>query len=118
MERPAYRAKAAVDGWQRIFEWYGRYLAGRLTVCSYLTVATEVAGRAKGSQGWFTVDRRRSVYFDHPFHAPVDHTLNIDFVDPAEGPGGALAVELERGVGPAGRRASTRRLDGAGAAAT
>ena len=28
VDRPAYRPDAAVDGWQRIFEWYGRYLAG------------------------------------------------------------------------------------------
>jgi carboxymethylenebutenolidase len=28
VERPAYRPEAAVDGWQRIFEWYGRNLAG------------------------------------------------------------------------------------------
>ncbi len=28
VDRPAYRPEAAVDGWQRIFEWYGRYLAG------------------------------------------------------------------------------------------
>ena len=25
---PGVPAEAAVDGWQRIFEWYGRYLAG------------------------------------------------------------------------------------------
>ena len=28
VERPAYRPEAAVDGWRRIFEWFGRYLAG------------------------------------------------------------------------------------------
>ncbi len=28
VDRPAYRPEAAVDGWQRIFEWYGRYLTG------------------------------------------------------------------------------------------
>ena len=28
VDRPAYRPEAAVDGWQRIFDWYGRYLAG------------------------------------------------------------------------------------------
>ena len=54
-------------------------------MCSYLTVATEVAGSAKGPQGWFPVTSA-SVYFDHPYHARFDHTLNIDFVDPARGP--------------------------------
>ena len=38
-------------------------------MCSYLTVATEIAGSAKGPQGWFGVTSA-SVYFDHPFHAP------------------------------------------------
>ena len=66
---------------------------GELTMCSYLTVATEVAGSAKGAQGWFRVTSA-SVYFDHPFHAPFDHTLNIDFADPARGPGARVAVEL------------------------
>ena len=27
MNRPAYRPEAAVDGWEKIFTWYGRYLA-------------------------------------------------------------------------------------------
>ncbi len=26
VERPAYRPEAAVDGWQRIFEFYGKHL--------------------------------------------------------------------------------------------
>ena len=28
VERPAYRVEAATDGWQRIWDFYGRYLAG------------------------------------------------------------------------------------------
>ena len=28
VDRPAYRPEAAVDGWRRIFEWFGRHLAG------------------------------------------------------------------------------------------
>jgi carboxymethylenebutenolidase len=28
VDRPAYRPEAAMDGWQRIFGWFGRYLAG------------------------------------------------------------------------------------------
>ena len=28
VDRPAYRPEAALDGWQRIFDWFGRYLAG------------------------------------------------------------------------------------------
>ena len=26
-DRPSYRPEAAKDGWQRIFEWFGTYLA-------------------------------------------------------------------------------------------
>ena len=62
-------------------------------MCSYLTVPTEVAGSAKGPQGWFSVTSAQ-VYFDHPFHAPFDHTLNIDFLDPSRGPDARVAVEL------------------------
>jgi hypothetical protein len=35
-----------------------------------------------------------TVYFDHPVHAPAEHTLNIDFIDPAAGPSARVAVEL------------------------
>ena len=62
-------------------------------MCSYLTVPTDVAGSAKGPNGWFSVTSAQ-VYFDHPFHAPFDHTLNIDFLDPSRGPGARVAVEL------------------------
>ncbi len=62
-------------------------------MCSHLTVPTDIAGSAKGAQGWFSVTSAQ-VYFDHPFHAPFDHTLNIDFTDPSLGPGARVAVEL------------------------
>ena len=62
-------------------------------MCSYLTVPTDVAGSAKGPQGWLSVTSAQ-VYFDHPFHAPFDHTLNIDFLDPSRGPDARVAVEL------------------------
>ena len=69
-------------------------------MCSYLTVPAEVTGSAKGPDGWFSITSA-SVYFDHPFHAPLEHSLNIDFVDPARGP-------RARGGGGAERRFSTR----------
>ena len=28
VDRPSYRQHAAVDGWQRVFGWFGKYLAG------------------------------------------------------------------------------------------
>jgi hypothetical protein len=34
------------------------------------------------------------VYFDHPFHSPDAHTLNIDFSNKDLGPSSRVAVEL------------------------
>ncbi len=62
-------------------------------MCSYVTVPADVDGSAKGPDGWFSVTSA-SVYFDHPYHAPFDHTLNIDFTDPSRGPGARVALEL------------------------
>ena len=76
-------------------------------MCSYLTVATDVAGSAKGPNGWFSVTSA-SVYFDHPFHAPFDHTLNIDFADPA-GTGRPRRGGAQRGVGAAPGGEQSRR---------
>ena len=85
-------------------------------MCSYLTVATDVAGSAKGPAGWFSVTSA-SVYFDHPFHAPLDHSLNIDFVDPAQGPGARVAVELSADSARELVRCIEAALAAAGAAA-
>jgi hypothetical protein len=35
-----------------------------------------------------------NVYYDHPFHAPLDHALGIDFINEAEGGRERVAVEL------------------------
>jgi hypothetical protein len=56
----------------------------------------DVEGSGKGTVGWFTV-RQANVSFDHPFNAPLDHALNIDFVNEEEGPGARVAVELSEG---------------------
>jgi hypothetical protein len=85
-------------------------------MCSYLTVSTDVAGSAKGPEGWFSV-KEASVYFDHPFHAPFDHTLNIDFVDSSRGPAARVAVELSADSARALVRSINEALDAAGAAA-
>ena len=62
-------------------------------MCTYLTENIEVSGSGKGAGGWFVL-RRATVYFDHPQHAPAGHTLNIDFLNPEEGPSARVAVEL------------------------
>jgi hypothetical protein len=63
-------------------------------VCTYATVQSSVQGSAKGPNGsWFKVTDA-TVYFDHPFHAMAEHTLNIDLTDPSRGPSARVAVEL------------------------
>ena len=85
-------------------------------MCSYLTVPADITGSAKGPDGWFSVTSA-SVYFDHPFHAPLEHSLNIDFVDPARGPGARVAVELSADSARELVRCIEVALDAAGAAA-
>jgi hypothetical protein len=63
-------------------------------VCTYQTARLQVAGAGKGATGWFALTDA-SVYFDHPVHASPDHSLNIDFLNPTEGPSARVAVELE-----------------------
>jgi Family of unknown function (DUF6295) len=62
-------------------------------MCTYLTENIDVEGSGKGTAGWFALSRA-SVYFDHPQHAPAEHTLNIDFLNPEQGPAARVAVEL------------------------
>jgi hypothetical protein len=53
----------------------------------------KIEGCGKGVQGWFDL-REVNVSYDHPFHIRLEHALNIDFVNEAEGPGARVAVEL------------------------
>jgi hypothetical protein len=62
-------------------------------MCTYLTESIAAAGSGKGANGWFALSEA-SVYLDHPVHALADHTLNIDFRNPAQGPSARVAVEL------------------------
>jgi Family of unknown function (DUF6295) len=62
-------------------------------MCTYLTETIKITGSGKGADGWFAVSDA-SVYFDHPVHAAAEHTLNIDFRNPARGPAARVAVEL------------------------
>jgi hypothetical protein len=63
-------------------------------VCTYSTEKIEVrASSGKGPDGWFPL-QTATVYYDHPVHAPDDHTVNIDFLNPDRGPSARVAVEL------------------------
>ena len=62
-------------------------------MCSYITEKTPVVGSAKGPRGWMRIDTA-NVYFDHPYHAPLDHALAIDFVSERDGATERVAIEL------------------------
>jgi hypothetical protein len=62
-------------------------------MCTYITEKAAIEGSAKGPNGWTKVDTA-NVYYDHPVHAPFDHTLNIDFVNESTGAAERVAVEL------------------------
>ena len=53
----------------------------------------KVDGSGKGREGWFNLEQA-NVSYDHPFNAPMEHALNIDFVNVSQGPSSRVAVEL------------------------
>ena len=62
-------------------------------MCTMLVQPTKISGSGKGTKGWFAL-REVNVSYDHPFDLPLEHALNIDFVNEAEGPSARVAVEL------------------------
>ena len=63
-------------------------------MCTYITERVVVSGSGKAQAGWFPVTDA-SVYFDHPVSAPFEHALTIDVLNPGQGPGARVAVELD-----------------------
>jgi hypothetical protein len=62
-------------------------------MCTMIVEKVKIAGSGKGSGGWFKLEQA-NVSFDHPFDAPLEHALNIDFVNESQGPAARVAVEL------------------------
>ena len=62
-------------------------------MCTMIVNRAIINGSGKGPEGWFTVSQV-NVSYDHPYHAPLEHALNLDFVNEAQGPGARVAVEL------------------------
>src|SRR6267143_1222136 len=62
-------------------------------MCSYIVEKAKLLGSAKGPNGWMRLDTA-NIYYDHPFHSPLDHALGIDFINEAEGGRERVAVEL------------------------
>ena len=62
-------------------------------MCTMIVEKIKVDGSGKGTDGWFELDHA-NVSFDHPFNTPLEHALNIDFVNESQGPAARVAVEL------------------------
>ena len=62
-------------------------------MCTYIVEKASIHGSAKGADGWMNIDTA-NVYFDHPYHAQLDHALGIDFVDESAGSPQRVAIEI------------------------
>jgi hypothetical protein len=62
-------------------------------MCTMIVHQAKIEGRGKNGNDWFEV-REANVSYDHPYDLPLEHALNIDFVNEAQGPGARVAVEL------------------------
>ena len=62
-------------------------------MCTMIVEKVKIDGSGKGTGGWFKLEQA-NVSYDHPFNAPYEHALNIDFVNESQGPGARVAVEL------------------------
>ncbi len=62
-------------------------------MCTMIAHQVMIQGRGKSGPEWFEV-REANVSYDHPYDLPLEHALNIDFVNEALGPGVRVAVEL------------------------
>jgi Family of unknown function (DUF6295) len=62
-------------------------------MCTSIVEIVRASGAGKGSDGWFDLTNA-VVSYDHPHHALLEEAINIDFVNPALGPGARVAVEL------------------------
>ncbi len=62
-------------------------------MCTMIAEQIDLTGAGRGRDGWFRLNRA-NVTYDHPFSAPFEHALNIDFVNESLGLSARVAVEL------------------------
>ena len=62
-------------------------------MCTMIVEKVKIEGSGKGREGWFKLEGA-NISYDHPFNAPYEHALNIDFVNESQGPSARVAVEL------------------------
>lgn len=77
-------------------------------MCTWITEEAPIAGSGKGQLGWFPL-AQANVGYDHPFHAPFEHAVLLDFTNPALGAAARVAVEMN----VASARALVRTLEAA-----
>lgn len=63
-------------------------------MCTMIVTQAKIQGSGKGAGGWFSPSSV-AVSYDHPFHAPFEDALNIDFVDEGQGLGDRVSVEID-----------------------
>ena len=62
-------------------------------MCTMIVEKVKIDGSGKDTSGWFALEQA-NVSYDHPFNAPFEHALNIDFVNESQGPSARVAVEM------------------------
>jgi len=62
-------------------------------MCTWIIEKADMEGSAKGPDGWFNLAHANANY-DHPYDAPLNHALVIDFVKNPDKPEGRVAVEI------------------------
>lgn len=66
-------------------------------MCTMIVEQVKIEGSGKGTAGWFALNQA-NVSYDHPFNTPMEHSLNIDFVNESYGLGARVSVELSAGA--------------------
>ena len=62
-------------------------------MCTMIVHQAKIEGRGNNGGDWFEL-REVNISYDHPYDMPLEHALNIDFVNEAKGPAARVAVEL------------------------
>jgi len=78
-------------------------------MCTSIVEIVATDGAGKGGDGWFDLTHA-VVSYDHPHHALFEDAINIDFLNPALGPGARVAVEISLAAAKAFSAALTRAI--------
>ena len=62
-------------------------------MCTSIVEIVAVEGSGKGAAGWFPATQA-VVDYDHPTHAFLEQSINIDVINPSLPPGMRVALEL------------------------